>query len=236
MASREYFGDLKKTENLLRIFEIPKEKRDDAWIQEFLANVTDASFRTTETPVILGPDGFPYFQLFSPVPGQTFQCFVVKEMVKDFILEEGFGISINPAGGNPDWVFTAGDLVNFNLRGQFYSRQNPKKNGQGFSSEIIEKDQKVLISQPSENYLPKFTREHIKLALSNLGMNQVKVFLMDRMDQDAGQELVFNLTPEQFSDVEYKRAMTIISWFLPRHYSISGINEEGSFAQNFVLL
>jgi hypothetical protein len=220
-----YLGDLSKTEVLSELFEVPGENRNDAWENSFFENIGNASFRCGDPQVIMGPDGFPYFQLLMPVAYQPFTCHVVDHLVKDYLLENGFGIVVNPDKGNPDWVFSYGDVLNYFLNEEFYSS---KSEVQLPEHEVLEKEVQVLIGQPSESLLPNYTRVVIRNALNKIGIKNVKIFLMHRSDRDF-QELVFNITPTKLNNNElFSLANRIISWYLPRHYSVCGMDEESN--------
>jgi hypothetical protein len=211
-----YLGDLTKTQILGDLFEIPKDQRDGDWQNKFCANVADASFACGNPQVIQGPDGFHYFQLNTPEPYKEFQCFVIQHMKDDFLLKAGYGIVINANKGQPDWVFSHGDIVNYHLRKEFYTASDhwslPKQ-------EIIEEDEEVLVGQPSESLLPGDTRTVIRNFLQGLGINDGKLLLLNRPKSGAPEELVFNLTPDKFGKQEkFESVMRSISWFLPRHY------------------
>ncbi len=226
-----YYGDLEKTLVLSRLFEIPMEQRDENWQRTFFDNVLDASFAATNPQVIAGPDGFPYFQLNIPEAGVSFQCFVIRHMKDDFLMEQGWGIVIHASKSPPDWVFSHGDIVNFHLRNEFYTKalqpDLPKQ-------EIIQKEEQVLVAQPSVSFLPIQTRAVLRTFLTHVGIPDAKLLLMSR-HTPAGpiQELVFNMTPEKFETQEqYENVMRGIGWFLPRHYTYVAMSES-TFAESF---
>ncbi len=221
-----YYGDLSKTSILNELIKTPREQRDDKWNAKFLENVADASFICGNPQVIEGPDGFPYFQLNIPEPNKKFQCFVIKHMKDDFLLEKGFGVAINPLKGQPDWVFSYGDIVNYHISNEFYTKS---ENSDLPDQEIIKEKEEVLIGQPSETVLPIQTRIVIRDFLKNLGINDTKLLLMNRRKPGGyQQELVFNLTPDKFEKKEhYEGVMKSIAWYLPRHYSYVSMNDSG---------
>lgn len=225
-AQREpYYGDLEKTKILDRLFRVPKDQRDESWKKDFLQHVSEASFASGEPQVIEGPDGFPYFQLNTPEAGKPFQCFVLKHMTSDFLLKEGFGVVINAAKGDPDWVFSYGDIVNYHIRKEFYTHS---KEWNLPGNEVIQEEQEVLVGEPSENILPQETRGVVRQFLQRLGIVDCKITLMNRKMKDDSflQEIVFNLTPQRFPKKEYYEAvMKSISWFLPRHYTYVSMDE-----------
>ena len=73
--------------------------------------------------------------------------------------------------------------------------------------------------------------------LQNNGVTTPKVLLLSRTNQGVTtQELVFNITPQSFSDLNlFPALMRAISWYLPRHYALVGMAEE-SIGQAFMPL
>jgi hypothetical protein len=221
---KPYYGDLEKTALLDKLFKVPKGQRDKKWESVFLENVADASFSCDTPQVIEGPDRFPYFQLNLPEPNNSFQCFVIKHMKDDFLMEKGFGVVINSAKGEPDWVFSHGDIVNYHIRNEFYTQSEDLDLP---PHETIKKKESVFVGQPSETVLPNQTRAVIRAFFKSIGINDVKLLLMQRAKKDGFfQELVFNLTPDRFEIKEdYDGVMKSISWFLPRHYTYVSMSE-----------
>lgn len=225
--------DITKTEIIEDLLKTPREKRDDNWKQDFFSNVKTASFKCGDPQVIKGPDGFPYFALHMPEPGQPFESFCISNMTEDFLLERGFGVAINPAGNAVDWVFTYGDIVNQFLRNEFYT----KSDGVEIQNiEVITEDQKVLVAQPSELYLPKQTRNVLKSFLQNIGIANPKIMLISRpVDGTMVQELAFNIYREDFeTDKHLNYYLQQLSWFLPRHYIILSVPKNSDLASGFM--
>ena len=221
-----YLGDLAKTQIIESLCEVPKEDRDEGWRNQFCSNVPDASFACGDPQVLTGPDGFLYFQLELPEPQKEFQCYVIRHMKDDFLLREGYGVVINASKGEPDWVFSHGDIVNYHIAKEFYTVSD---NWNLPTREVIEEDEEVLIGQPSESFLPAATRTVVRKFLQGTGVNDAKILLMSRQRlQGLSQELVFNLTPEKFAKKEqFDAIMRCLSWFLPRHYRYVSMPEAG---------
>jgi hypothetical protein len=227
--SESYLGDLTKTEILYKLVQTPQKERDEAWQQAFLENIGQASFRCGDPQVITGPDGFPYFQLFLPEPNKSFQCYVIERMKDDFLLASGYGIVINPTSNSADWVLSYGDILNLHLNETFYTTTETPFSRET-SDETIVENEKVMIGQPSETILPNETRHLIAEFLKANEIKTPKVLLMMRHRQDGNgvsQDIVFNLTPKNFKDENtYRSVMQTISWYLPRHYSYVGMDEQ----------
>jgi hypothetical protein len=231
-----YYGDLDKTSIIYGLINVPHEERDDLWRETFLENIIHASFRCGDPQVISGPDGFPYVQLLMPEPGKSFQCYVIDRMKDDFLLDRGYGVVINPEGGQPDWVLTYGDIVNLDLNGKFYT-SGPTPFSASKQDETIEGDEKVLVGAPSDHILTGRHRAILREFLKGNGIASPKVFLMSRtVNAEVSQELVFNITPDNFdTEEDFRYVMQSLGWFLPRHYSFVGMNEESS-QDNFMPL
>ncbi|SHG19856.1 hypothetical protein [Dysgonomonas macrotermitis] len=232
MSDKEvYYGDLEKTKIIGELFSAENESRNQEWQQTFLSNVADASFKCNDPQVIAGPDGFPYFVLNMPESGKEFQCYVIKHMVPDFIMEHGLGIVFSPSKGQPDWVFTYGNLVNYYLKGEFYTES---KNWFVQTEETVKEDIKILVGQPSEYIIPTQTRKILKQYLKQYTETEPKIVLTNRPEgEEFLQQLVFNLTPDDFqSEDHFKGVMQNIGWFLPRHYTYAS-TLESTFGENF---
>ena len=227
--TERYLGDLNKTDIIYNLVKTPKNERDEKWQQAFLENIGQASFRCGDPQVITGPDGFLYFQLFLPEPNKKFQCFVIDKMKDDFLLTSGFGVVINPTSNGADWVLSYGDILNFHLNREFYTTKETAFS-RTTNDETLSKEEQVMIGQPSETILPKQTRDVISNFLKLSGVNNPKLLLMMRHIADGkgvSQDLVFNLTPQTFDNENtYRGVMQTLSWYLPRHYSLVGMNEK----------
>lgn len=223
--AKRYEFSLQKTESISGLLNIAPEARDQQWLSQLLTDLPHASFRSGNPQIIAGPDGFPYFQLFLPQPGETFQNFIIDLMVPDFLLERGYGIVINPDGGHPDWILSYGDLLNYKLNGSFLTQDNSFNQE---NDEELTAGEEVLIGQPSENILPVATRKLLKDFFELNGVEDPKVLLMMRKKgEDMQQDLAFNITPDKFdSETTFRNMMQTVTWYLPRHYSVIGLHDD----------
>jgi hypothetical protein len=219
-------GDLEKTQSVETLLRIPKDERTESWVNQFFADLPLASFRCGSPQLIAGPDGFPYFQLFVPQPGEEYQSYVIHEMVSGFLIERGYGIVINPGVGQPDWVLTYGDLLNYHLNGSFFTLESLFSNSSN-TSETVPEGEEIMIGQPSETILPAKTRKLLKDFFELNGVHNPMVMLMMRKNgEEMSQDLAFNITPEFFeSEEHYRNMMQTVTWYLPRHYSVVGLHD-----------
>jgi hypothetical protein len=224
-------GDLEKTAVLQRLFQTPHDSRDVGWADEFFANAADASFRDyPDQQVIQGPDGLPYFVLLTPEPGVPFSCFVIRNMIPQFLLTEGWGVVINPGETLADWVFKYGDLLNFALHGQFSvtdERWASRFDGVGtVRTEKMRAKEKVIMGMPDSSILPDVARALLKRVLTGFGL-PARIALMER----AGKwSLVFPYTPDMFeTPARFQRIMQVIDWIMPSQYNVLSMPEREGF-------
>lgn len=233
-TTEPYYGDLEKTDIIANLLSVPKEDRNESWTRDFITNIPTASFRCGDPQVIAGPDGFPYFQLFLPEPNVPFTCYVLDRIKDDFLLDRGFGVVFNLVNGEPDYVLSYGDILNWHLNKEFYTEHSAfsKEN----TDEVIVEDEEVLVGQPNENILPNYTKKLLGDYLRLNGVKDPKMALMMRKDkngQEFSQDLAFNIGPENFeNDDVYRAVMRNLSWYLPRHYSFVGI-ADGDLKNDF---
>lgn len=236
-----YLGDLNKTGIMYSLFKVPFEQRDEIWRQNFFNNVPEASFRSSNPQVMRGPDGFPYFTLLLPEPGKPFQCFVLKNMKDDFLLKQGLGVVIEPgaSGGNerPQWVFSYGDILGFHLKGNFSPFVTAPEAPPGYSKETIEKEEQIMVGQPSESFFPAVARQVIRKFLEAQEIKDPHVLLMQRdVGGKPSQQLAFDFDPQKLgSDEKVRAVMTWLSWFLPRGLAYCAVSH-ATFAKNFAPL
>ena len=227
-----YLGDLNKTMRLQALFAIPPESRDQLWFEQFYQAIPNASFKCEVPQVIQGPDGFPYVKLEIPAQGEEFQCYVLKHMKDDFLLERGFGVAIFAGKNQPEWVFTYGDIVNFHLLNSFTARNDIFSDKQ-HDEELCE-DDAFSIGEPSQDILPTVAKNILGEFLSQHYSNPKVALICHACDNT--HELAFNCTPNKFDDHEvFREVIKQISWFLPRYYGYCAL-EEGNNAENFTKL
>ena len=224
--------DITKTQVMVDLFQISQDQRDDNWRQTFYNNVQSASYACGNPQIFAGPDGFPYFVLQTPEANQPFESFCIRNMKDDFLLDKGFGVAINPKENSVDWVFSYGDIVNLYLNNELSTKSDTIE----IENEVtIEKDEKFLIAQPSETYLPSQARQALKTFLKSIGINRPKIMMVCRtIKGQVIQELAFNIFREDFQSIDQLNyRLKQISWFLPRHYVVLSVPNESNFTTHF---
>ncbi|MFD1770982.1 hypothetical protein [Sphingobacterium suaedae] len=225
-ATNSLLGDLEKTIIINQLMITPFQERDETWRDRFLEHIGDANLKLGDPEVVMSDDGFPYIQLQTIQTGENFQAYVIKNQL-DVLLEQGFGIVINPQHEQLDWIFSYGDLVNLRQSGTFYTDKSVFSNPKEYQS--IGQNEDILVGQPSEEIFPPFLRRHIREFLQHSGVKNPKVMLIARNytdEKNASQDLVFNIMPAQFAtEKDFEVIMSTLQWFLPKHYSFFGVDE-----------
>lgn len=219
-------GDLEKTVTLNALLDTPFEERNQQWITTFLDSVAESNLKIADPEVIIANDGFPYVQLQTVKTDENFNAFVINKQLPTLLMQ-GFGVVINAHNKQPDWVFTYGDIVNYELNDTFYTEDSIFSHNQENVS--IAADEKILIGQPSDAILPKYLKNQLRDFLKHVGISNPKTMLIVRNPEDeinVKQDIVFNFTPNQFANAsEFQQIATTINWFLPRHYSFLFVDE-----------
>jgi len=213
--------DLTKTSELAALFATPREQRDSAWIQGFYSAVPDATLMSFTPQVEYGPDQFPYFQLAIPDPGPL-TPFCVSHVL-DYILDNGLGIAIfgdSTRANGPQWVFSYGDLLSYNLYGHFDGDPNEANQA---SAPAQSAGREVLQAAPSESYFPARARRSLGRYMRRMFQHpDPKVTLVMDPQLNPPRNLMINLTLAQYQGDRSKldAAMRYLTWFIPRTYSL----------------
>jgi hypothetical protein len=209
--------DLEKTGELGELFQTPSEQRTDEWRDRFLAAVTEASLISFDPQVQRGPDSFPYFQLAMPAPGPM-TPFCIAHILDD-CLEYGLGAVVfgdAERSGNPEWVFSYGDLLSFSLYGEFYRPMDATPPAKGAGGQ-------VLLASPSEEYYPERARKVLGKFLRDVFHHPApKVGFLVSHELSPRENLVVNLRLEHYDGDKGKldAALRYVRWFVPGHYGL----------------
>ena len=205
--------DEAKTGELVRLFAVPREERDDAWLAAFYAAVPDAALTTGEHEVIRGPDDMPYFRLLVPEPGAAFEPFSVRRVL-DGCLERGAGVVVMSAAPRPEWVFRYGDLWAFRAEGRFDTAPPPGASAGAASGGS------ALFASPSEALLPAYARGVLRRVLTEAGVTP-GVLLVTQPGAAMERSLVLPVYPDQFADqAAFDAFLRRLTWYLPPHLGL----------------
>jgi hypothetical protein len=150
-------------------------------------------------------------------------------VVLSWLSEKGIGLVVNPQKEAPDYVFTYGMIWNFRERGEFLSNSHVDRERVTVQKVSLSDGQKVYAGPPSDEYLPTYARHILKTFFRDNGVKDVKVLMMSQSEGEPNHyDLCFSLealgAPEQG---EHKNILEAVSWFLPAHYSLMVISEQG---------
>jgi hypothetical protein len=136
--------------------------------------------------------------------------------ILSWLSHKGIGLVVNGHKMVPDYIFTYGMIWNFIETGMFLSPSSQIQTGEVEYSQ----SQNILFGPPSEQYLPHYARDMLRLFLRNQEVEEPKVLVASSSDYSKV-DLIFSLeslgSPPQ---KEHSGLAQAIGWFLPPHYSI----------------
>jgi hypothetical protein len=230
-------ADVSKTAVLAELFATPREERDGAWRAKLFDAIESAAMTTTETQILQGPDGFPYFVLAMPEPGKPFSPVCLGEVL-EHCTDRGVGIVVAPGEHGPEWVFSYGDLFSKRAYATFEGDPADVETTGAPATEVLQKDTAVMVGAPNDEMLPPWSRRVLASFIEQVaGVKQPSVLVMVRPSESPARNLVFNIHPEDFaSPDEFGRVLKRLGWFLPRGRSVIGLSRTSSLATSFVPL
>lgn len=196
------------------LFKIPLNERNNSWINEFNMSIKNYRFEEKNPNIFEDRIGMKYKNLvINNENGQIIDLFI------DECLENGVGICINGNENNYDWLFTYGEILDYNLNKKFYSNEISEP----FMGNIIDRylhNKQATIGQPSEKYLPQITKTQIRNLLKSFGLENIKIALIWWRESDR-LTIAFEILPEMFqnpTDETLQSLLKFIGWYLPNHY------------------
>lgn len=191
--------------------------RDQEWEKAFLNSFSGANLSVLNDTPQVGPDGWPYLMVQTDPAGLQSAYDVLS-----WLSDKGIGLAVNPQKSAPDYVFSFGMIWNFRQRKEFLSSLKSLQQGQI----KFEAGEKVMAGPPSEDYLPDYARVVLRAFLNENKVSEPKILVVSKDQQTF--DLCFSLeslgTPEAS---EHKGLLEALSWFLPAHYSLVIVSENG---------
>ncbi|NUM49434.1 MAG: hypothetical protein HUU38_32440 [Anaerolineales bacterium] len=218
---------------ILSLLATPDDQRGPEWVSQFYAHIVDCSMTDDIPQVFFGPDHFPYFGLKTPPTDQPYQEFCIRSVLEK-LTEDGVGVAINRVGLDAEWVFSYGDLLTLRM---FGTLEGPAPEAGSDAAPRAQGNQ-VLVSHPSDAYLPGYARKVLREYLQKMmGIAEPRVLLLSRPGITPPQELVFSVFREDFATQEiFQGAMGALRWFLPRHYGVVSVPKDSSLGEYFQAL
>jgi hypothetical protein len=201
---------------------VPEPERGAKWRHRFYDLVETARLKRTDPTIFLGPDGFPYYALELPDPGDDGEI-CVADLV-DLATDRGFGIAIEPVGELAAWVFTCGDLVTRRAYGGYeFPRIGVVPHESPTFRPVLKRTERMEVVAPNESILPRYVRPLLYLYFTRtLGIDDPAVLTLVSPDQEPREQLVFRIAQDDFEDEDhFENAISGLTWFLPRHVVVS---------------
>jgi len=202
---------------LLELIQVPDEKRDTHWENDFFMAVTQGNLRLMTADPQQGPDGWPYLLTETAAEAQE-----PAQKLMQWLATKGIGLVVNPQKEYPDYVFTYGMLWHFKETGLFYKVAAEAPVG----TMEIENGQALHAGDATPQFLPPYVRSILREFFRDQAVLRPKILVMstDRKHYD----LAFSLDalgnpPEK----EHQGIAEAIGWFLPPHYSVLLVKEAG---------
>lgn len=202
--------------SLKELLKIEDRDRNAQWEDEFLTRLTEGKITVLSPDPQTGPDQWPYLLVSTDVGEDSAQ------QVLGWLAEKGIGMAVNPTKEYPDFVLTYGMIWNFRETGRFIDRRIVPQDG------AVEYDPKTLKTSgpPTEQYLPTYVRRIIKQFWSDQGVLNPRIQILS-VD---GENFDFAYSLESLGNPpasEHAGIAEAVSWFLPPHYSVVLVSENG---------
>lgn len=224
-------------DTLAALFRTPRPSRDPRWIARFHAIVADAPLMAIAPDVQQGPDGFPYRQFDLP-PGRGGQVTTLRASLAS-ILDAGQGAVIYGRDtAAPEWVFTFGELLAFDLYGNFEGSPEDAPSHGGNIKVTVQAKTQMLIGSPSEAYFPARARKALgaylmqRIAAGSGWRPGIAVVVLPMLQPQRNLMLNFGIQEMRGDEEALAAAMTFIRWFLPPRHGLlarTGDMEDSAF-------
>ncbi len=202
---------------LNELVQVPDTERTPAWENQFFHALTSGQIKLLTPEPQTGPDNWPYLLVETgedaTEPAQN---------VIHWLSTRGIGLAVNPRKDYPDYVFSYGMLWFFKETGFFFKPIPERPVGQvQFSTESLKH-----AGPPTEQYLPGYVRKILQDFFRDQGILRPRILVMstDMVNYDLAisVESLGNPPPQ-----EHQGIAEAIGWFLPPHYSLLLISEQG---------
>lgn len=203
---------------------ITEENRNQSWDENFFRLFSEANLQILSDDPQQGPDGWPYLitELTELAPDGETKVDSAQKILR-WLSDKGIGLVVNPRRlPYPDYVFSYGMIWSFRETGYFIQYQNLIQDKQL----IIDPNAPIHTGPPSAEYLPDYVRLVLKDFFRDQGVFDARVLMISTDGKHY--DLCFSLeslgTPPES---EHDGILEAVSWFLPPHYSVAVISEQG---------
>lgn len=205
---------------LATLLKVPEQERNFSWDEKFFKTFSDQNVSLLSSDPQQGPDGWPY--LICETETNEMHDMESAQKLFHWLSTRGIGLVVNPRREPyPDYVFSYGMIWGFRETGYFLRPDLANKSG-----EITFENQKLFTGPPSEEFLPLYVRKVLKDFFRDQSVPNPKVLMISQDEKNY--DLCFSL--ESLGNpptAEHAGVAEAIAWFLPPHYSVVLISEQG---------
>ncbi len=206
-----------RTLDLNHLSSQPDNARDNDWERAFFEALVDSKVFVPQAEPQVGPDGWPYL-FVETKPNATEPAI----RILDWLSTRGIGLVVNGTKDTPDYIFPYGMIWNWKERKEFISQSQKVHTGKV----SFKAGEEVIAGGPTAEYLPSYVRTILSQFLKSQGVKEPKVLLLsqDKVHFDLCFSLESLGSPP---DHEHRGIAESLAWFLPQHYSLMLITENG---------
>jgi len=217
--------------DLLEIFKTPIELRPDHWEDVVLKALPSRLYHLLDQTAAQGPDGWPYLRVGFvessgvSASGST-QTGESATQLFEWLSARGIGLWVDPLNSNTadtSYLITYGMVLNFCLNGELKLKDSSAPLAEEFT---LDGGAPIHCGPPSHEYLPKTAQKILRAFLQDQGVLMPKILMISENKKDY--DLCFSLeslgSPPK---TEHQGILEAISWFLPTHYRLALISEQG---------
>lgn len=221
---------LEDTNLLAQAMEVPREEREERWLQAFQSAAWNASVVLPAEPVFLGPDGMPYVRLELPPVGEPAETNCLSNIFVS-MAEQGLGAAFFKNAGDPpeaaEYVMPTGVLESLRAYGtwdgdpddaaELAAKPQQHANDSGIEKTDVETERQVMVGSPSENYLSRHTARLLYRHLTEgWKMEDPRIALVVDPEMTPSRNLVIGRKFSEFPDADIAaQAARMLLWYLP---------------------
>lgn len=201
-----------------------EENRNQNWDENFFRLFSETNLQLLSEDPQQGPDGWPYLiaEISDQAPDEENKIDSAQKILR-WLSDKGIGLVVNPRRlPYPDYVFSYGMIWSFRETGYFIKYQELLQDKQF----IVDADSKIHAGPPTKEYLPDYVRGILRDFLRDQSVFDARILMVSTDGKHY--DLCFSLeslgSPPQG---EHEGILEAISWFLPPHYSVAVVSEQG---------
>ena len=233
--------NLEDTSRIAEAMAVPREQRDNHWLEGFQSAAWNASVVLPNEPVFIGPDGMPYVRLELPPAGEPVETNCLSNLYVS-MAEQGLGAAFfksssdTPEGA--EYVMPTGVLESLRAYGtwdgdpqdlaELAAKPQQHTEAGGIEKTDVETARQVMVGSPSEGYLPKHTARLLYRHLTEgWKMEDPRIALVIDPQMTPTRNLVIGQKFSAFPSPDIAaQAARLLLWYLPPHRYLLLMPEE----------